>query len=78
MIVRILGIIVGLFFLMASVLMIYIGQDEIVAQISIFLVGLLFAVYGIIGPKRMGRFLPATVKEIGSETIHSKSNGEKD
>jgi hypothetical protein len=78
MIVRILGVIVGLFLAVTSALMMYIGQDGLIAQISMFMVGSLFAAYGLMGPRKMGKFLPATVKEIGGETLPNESrNTEK-
>jgi hypothetical protein len=78
MIVRILGVMVGLFLTATSALMMYIGQDGLFAQIAIFMVGSLFAAYGLMGPKKMGKFLPATVKKIGGETLPIESrNTEK-
>lgn len=75
MIVRILGVITGLFFAVTSAAMMYIGQDGMFAQISIFIVGCIFTAYGFMGPKRMGSFFPAMVKEIGGEIQQDGPNG---
>lgn len=74
MIVRILGIIIGLFFAITSVLMMYIGQDGLFAQVCMFMVGSLFTAYGFMGPNKMGKYLPATVKKIGGETLPNQSS----
>jgi hypothetical protein len=48
-----------------SAAMVHIGQDGFFDQVFTFMVGSLFTAYGLMGSKRMARFLPATVKEIG-------------
>jgi len=65
MIIRVLGVITGLFFVTISGSMIYIEQDGLVSQICAILIGILFLAYGILGPKKMGKYLPGTVKKIG-------------
>ncbi|WP_374972404.1 hypothetical protein [Spongiibacter marinus] len=74
MIIRIFGILIGVFFVGSSAMMFYIGQEGLIAKIGIFVVGLIFTAYGLIGPNRMAKFMPAAVKEIGGESLPRESN----
>ncbi|CAH0992546.1 hypothetical protein SIN8267_02679 [Sinobacterium norvegicum] len=65
MIIRVFSVITGLCFIIVFGVMIFIGQDGLLSQLCGIMTGLLFFVYGILGPNKMGKYLPGMVKKIG-------------
>lgn len=61
-IIRILGAIVGLTFVVVFGAMIYEGRDGLLSTISGFILGLIFLIYGIGGNKALSKILPGLAK----------------
>jgi len=56
--IRVLGVIVGLLFVVISPFMAYSGQESLSMCLSIFLLGVLFLIYGVKGNKGLLKIFP--------------------
>ncbi|HEB27463.1 MAG TPA: hypothetical protein ENI05_06770 [Porticoccus sp.] len=62
MIIRVLGTLTGLFFIIMSGFMIYIGQDTLTSHLSGLFLGVIFIAYGVGGKKALSTILPGLAK----------------
>ena len=58
MVIRILGLIVGLLFLIIMPIMVYSGQQSVIEGLSSMVIGMLFIIYGVKGNKGLLKILP--------------------
>ena len=56
--IRVLGVIVGLLFVALSPFMAYAGQETLTMCLTIFILGVLFLVYGVKGNQGLLKILP--------------------
>ncbi|WP_293751498.1 hypothetical protein [uncultured Paraglaciecola sp.] len=61
MVIRILGLIVGLLFLILMPIMVYSGQQSVIEGLSSMVIGMLFIIYGVKGNKGLLKILPKNV-----------------
>jgi multisubunit Na+/H+ antiporter MnhC subunit len=62
MIIRVFGTVVGVFFVIGSVLMLSTSTASVVSGVSILFLGLIFVVYGVAGKKELGKIFPSLVR----------------
>jgi len=58
LVIRVLGFIVGLLFVVASPLMAYSGEQSLIQCLSSFILGILFIIYGVKGNEGLLKILP--------------------
>lgn len=58
MVIRILGLIVGLLFLIAMPIMVYSGDQSVIEGLAAMVIGILFIIYGVKGNKGLMKILP--------------------
>jgi len=58
LVIRILGLIVGLLFLIIMPIMVYSGQQSVIEGLSSMVIGMLFIIYGVKGNKGLLKILP--------------------
>ncbi|WP_417534351.1 hypothetical protein [Marinobacterium stanieri] len=62
MIIRMLGTVVGVFFVIGSILMLATSAASVASGVSILFLGLIFVVYGVVGKKGLGKIFPSLVR----------------
>jgi uncharacterized membrane protein len=62
-IIRVLGVLVGLFFMLVSVLALFSQTESVLGFLSGFFTGLLFFIYGVTGTKYLGKIFPSSTKD---------------
>jgi hypothetical protein len=66
-ILRVLGVLVGLIFVATSSLMLFLEQDGTLSQISGLVLGALFCIYGVLGRHKLSKILPSITRNIGND-----------
>jgi hypothetical protein len=58
LVIRILGLIVGLLFVIVFPIMVYVGQQSVIEGLASMAIGVLFIIYGVKGNKGLINILP--------------------
>ena len=73
MIIRILGLFIGVGLILIFGIMLYEGGNGYMSPISGMLLGTMFVIYGIGGPRTISRIAPSLVKETSNLNIKDNS-----